>query len=264
MPPGSLGHEAWGTIEAVGDGVHSRLTGEHVATLSTQAYAECVNCPVEDTAVLPEPLTHDAFPGEPLACTMNIIDRSDIRPGQHVAVIGIGFLGALLTRMAATAGAHVIAIARRDSSLDVARRQGAEAAIRWDHRATVVDEVRRLTGAAGCQRVIEAVGKQEAVDLAGELVAERGRLVVAGYHQDGLRQVNMQSWNWRGIDVINAHERDPDRYRSGLQRAIRAVAAGLLDPLALCTHRFPLGQLGAALEMARERPDGFIKALVLM
>ena len=38
-----------------------------------------------------------------------------------------------------------------------------------------------------------------------ELTRVRGRLVVAGYHQDGPRQVDMQLWNWRGLDVINAH-----------------------------------------------------------
>jgi hypothetical protein len=56
-----------------------------------------------------------------------------------------------------------------------------------------------------------------AADLAGELCAERGRLVIAGYHQDGMRQVNVQLWNWRGIDVINAHERDPQAYVDGMR-----------------------------------------------
>ena len=53
-----------------------------------------------------------------------------------------------------------------------------------------------------------------------------GRLVVAGYHQDGPRQVNMQDWNWKGIDVVNAHERDPAVHRHGLREAVAAVAGG--------------------------------------
>jgi threonine dehydrogenase-like Zn-dependent dehydrogenase len=124
--------------------------------------------------------------------------------------------------------------------------------------------VKELTNRAFCDRVIEAVGHQESLDLVGELVCERGKLVVAGYHQDGLRQVNMQLWNWRGIDVINAHERDPQRYRDGLLRAMEAVATGLLDPRPLYTHRFALRDLGKALEMVRQRPDGFMKALIMM
>jgi threonine dehydrogenase-like Zn-dependent dehydrogenase len=122
--------------------------------------------------------------------------------------------------------------------------------------------VKELTGGRWCERVIEAVGLQWPLDLAGELTAERGRLVIAGYHQDGPRQVNLQLWNWRGIDVINAHERDPRAYVEGIRGAVELMSAGVLDPSALYTHRFSLDELGRALDFARERPDGFLKALV--
>lgn len=54
---------------------------------------------------------------------------------------------------------------------------------------------------------LEVGGTQSTLDLASALCGEYARLVIAGYHQDGLRQVNMQQWNWRGIHVVNAHER---------------------------------------------------------
>jgi threonine dehydrogenase-like Zn-dependent dehydrogenase len=113
-----------------------------------------------------------------------------------------------------------------------------------------------------CDRAIEAVGKQQSLDLAAELTRERGRLIVAGYHQDGPRQVNMQLWNWRGIDVINAHERDAQVYMRGIRAAVDAVVSGQLDPSSLYTHRFPLDRLDDALNATRDRPDGFLKALV--
>ena len=40
----------------------------------------------------------------------------------------------------------------------------------------------------------------------------------------------MQLWNWRGLDVINAHERDPQVYTDGIRAAAQAVAGGTLDP----------------------------------
>jgi threonine dehydrogenase-like Zn-dependent dehydrogenase len=91
---------------------------------------------------------------------------------------------------------------------------------------------------------------------------ERGRLVITGFHQDGPRQVNMFLWNWRGLDVINAHERDPQVYVEGIRLAVDAVADGTLDPAPLYTHTFPLDRLGDAMETMRTRPDGFLKALV--
>jgi NADPH:quinone reductase len=91
----------------------------------------------------------------------------------------------------------------------------------------------------------------------------RGRLVIAGYHQDGPRQVNLQLWNWRGLDVINAHERDPQIYLQGMAKAVEAVTSGFLKPAPLYTHRFSLAHLGEALELAAQRPNGFMKALVM-
>jgi threonine dehydrogenase-like Zn-dependent dehydrogenase len=202
------------------------------------------------------------FPGEPLGCAMNIFRRSRIEAGQTVAIVGIGFLGAILTKLASAAGARVIAISRRPYSLAVARSMGAAETLAIDDGKRVVEQVSALTGGALCDRVIEAVGKQQALDLAAELTRERGLLVIAGYHQDGPRQVNMWLWNWRGLDVINAHERDPNIYVAGIRDAVDAVAAGRLNPAPLCTHSYPLTRLDEALNATRDRPDGFLKALV--
>jgi threonine dehydrogenase-like Zn-dependent dehydrogenase len=145
----------------------------------------------------------------------------------------------------------------------VARGQGAAIALTLDDPGAVEREVATLTGGAGADRVIEAVGRQEPLDLAGRLTRVRGRLVIAGYHQDGARQVDMQLWNWRGIDVINAHERDPAIALEGIRGAVAAVADGTLELEPLYTHRFELGRLDEALEAMRCRPDGFLKALVV-
>jgi threonine dehydrogenase-like Zn-dependent dehydrogenase len=110
--------------------------------------------------------------------------------------------------------------------------------------------------------VIECVGKQWPLDLAADLTRVRGKLVIAGYHQDGARQVDMQMWNWRGLDVINAHERDPKVYVHGIRKAVEALKEGRLDPAPLFTHEFGLDQMDQALEAAKERPDGFMKALI--
>jgi threonine dehydrogenase-like Zn-dependent dehydrogenase len=86
--------------------------------------------------------------------------------------------------------------------------------------------------------------------------------MIAGYHQDGPRQLDMQQWNWRGLDVINAHERDPATQARGLREAMRALADGVLDPFPLITHTLPLRALRRAFGLMRERPDGFMKAVV--
>ena len=260
--PGSLGHEGWGVVDTLGEGVAGLAVGDRVAALSFKAYAEYDLADADAVVRLPDSLAGQPFPGEPLGCAMNIFKRSDIEAGQDVAILGIGFLGAILTKLASDAGARVIAISRRPFSLDLARRMGAAEVIPMEDHTAIIERVKELTGGRFCDRVIEAVGKQWPLDLAGELTRERGRLVVAGYHQDGPRQVNMWLWNWRGLDVINAHERDPKVYVEGIREAVDAVASGRLDPSGLYTHRFPLDRLDEALNATRDRPDGFLKALV--
>jgi threonine dehydrogenase-like Zn-dependent dehydrogenase len=261
--PGELGHEGWGVVDAVGEGADAGLHGRRVAFLSNHAYAEYDVARADAVVPLPAGLDGVPVPGEPLGCAMNVFRRAEIRPGQTVAIVGIGFLGALLTRLASDAGARVIAISRRRFALEVARRMGAAETLPMQDHAAILAEAGRLTGGRLCERVIEAVGKQWPLDLAGELCAERGRLVIAGYHQDGPRLVNMQQWNWRGLDVVNAHERDPAVYAEGIRAAVAEIVAGGLDPTPLYTHVFPLDRLADALNATRDRPDGFMKALVV-
>jgi threonine dehydrogenase-like Zn-dependent dehydrogenase len=262
LEPGAPGHEGWGRVDAVGEGVEEFGPGDRIAMLSGRAYADYDVAPAGSVVRLPDALAGQPFPGEPLGCAVNIFRRSRIEAGQTVAIVGIGFLGALLCRLAADASARVIAVTRRPFALDVARQFGAAETVAMDDHWRVIEQVKELTGGVLCDRVVEATGKQWPLDLAAELTRERGTLIIAGYHQDGARQVNMQLWNWRGLDVINAHERDPAVYLDGMRAAVELVASGALDPAPLYTHRFPLDRLGDALDATRDRPDGFLKALV--
>jgi len=260
--PGAPGHEGWGRIDAVGREVKHLRPGDRVALLSYHAYGEYEVVSTDDVAILPVELDGVPFPAEPLACAINVFRRADVMNGAKVAVVGIGFLGSLLTCLAARAGAEVIAISRRPFALATARRCGAAHTIEMlDHRA-IIEQVQNLTEGRGCDVVIEAVGAQWPLDLAAELTAVRGRLVIAGYHQDGPRQVSMQSWNWKGLDVINAHERDPRVYVRGMREAVAAAAQGALPTQALLTHSYRLDDLSLALRDLEERPDGFMKGWI--
>jgi threonine dehydrogenase-like Zn-dependent dehydrogenase len=263
MEAGAPGHEGWGIVEKVGTGVTEFVPGDRVGFLSSHAFARYDVAHKEAVLKLPQQLDGWPFPAEPLGCAMNVFERSQIKKGDTVAVVGIGFLGAVVLRLAVTAGARVIAITRRCDGLVIAEQYGAAVCIPMEDHWKIIEEVKRLTNDRLCDIVIEAAGKQWPLDLSAEITAERGRLIIAGYHQDGARQVNMQLWNWRGLDVINAHERDPEIYLRGMKAALEAIIAGRLDPSPLYTHRYSLNEIGEAFETAVDRPAGFLKALVI-
>jgi threonine dehydrogenase-like Zn-dependent dehydrogenase len=224
LEPGAPGHEGWGVVEAVGDGVAEPAPGDRVAMINERAFAEYAVAPATHCVRIGD----GPFPGEPVACAVNIVRRADLEPGGRVAIVGVGFLGSLVALLCEQADVEVVRV-RRDTAVE-----------------------------GPFARVIEAAGTQDALDRASALVGVRGRLIVAGYHQDGVRTVDMQSWNWRGIDVVNAHERDPLVYVDAMREG---VASGI-DVEPLLTHRFPLERLGDAFEAARTRPEGFVKAWV--
>ena len=259
--PGAPGHEGWGVVDRLGDGVEDVPVGSRVALLSYRAFAEYDVAPAPSAVPLPAELDGVPMPGEALGCAMNVFRRSDIRPDHDVAVIGVGFLGALLVQLASRTGARVFAVSRRPFAREVASACGASEAVAMDDSAAAT--ILAATGGRGCDRVLEVVGYQSGIDLATTLTSEGGRLVIAGYHQDGTRHVDMQTWNWRGIDVINAHERRPEIYVEGMRLAVEAVRTGAMDHRPLLTHRFELGALGQALDALRSRPDSFLKAVVV-
>ncbi len=262
--PGAPGHEGWGRVDAIGPDVTTVRVDDRVAVLAYHSYAEYDLAPETNLVRLPDTLVNQPFPGEALGCAMNVLHRSQIKAGERVAVVGVGFLGAVLAQLAARRGAKVIAISRRPLALEIARACGALETVVLQDPSQIVGRIKDFTDGAGCDCVIEAVGLQGPLDLATDLTRERGRLVIAGYHQDGPRQVNMQLWNWRGLDVINAHERDAHVYVAGIQAAVQAMEAGELNPASLFTHRFGLGDIGRAFECMRTRPRDFMKALVIV
>jgi threonine dehydrogenase-like Zn-dependent dehydrogenase len=260
--PGELGHEGVGKVVAVGEEVDGWKDGDRVAFLSNHAYAEYDVAAANEMVRLPDRLAGRCVPGEPLACAWNIFERAGVRPEDTVAIVGGGFLGCLLIQLAVDSGARVIAVTRRPIPPDFFQGVGPFETVNFEDPHASARKVEELTEGMLCDVVMEATGKQAPLDVAARLTQTRGRLIIAGYHQDGPRQVDMQLWNWRGLDVINAHERDPQMYVDGMRRAYNAVDAGTLKPLPLLTHQLPLSDLAEAFELARKRPPGFMKAVV--
>lgn len=239
LEPGAPGHEAWGVeVES----------GRRVALLHEQGFREFARVPREHVVPLPDALGEAPFPGEALGCALNVFSRANVQARQTVGIVGVGFLGALLVQLCAGAGARVLAFSRRPFALELARAFGAETP------SAPEDE--------SCDVVIECAGVQETLDVASHLCRVRGRLVIAGFHQDGPRSVDVQLWNWRGLDVVNAHERAPRVVLDGIRAAAEVVADRRLDPEPLYTHVLPLEELGQAFTLAADRPAGFVKALV--
>jgi len=258
LPLGAPGHEVWGEVAALGSGVADEALGlgRKVTGLVQGGYAQYALARTDELLALPPPIADQVVLGEPLACAANVVRRTRWAPGERVAMVGFGYIAALVVGLLFPAGkGSWVAISRRPESRALALRMGAAAVYPFDAVPPDLWDSFPV--------VVEAAGVQQSLDCATWLTGHGGRLVVAGYHADGPRTVDMRTWNWKGIDVVNAHERQPAAYMRGLRDGLCAVAERGLDFAALISHRWPLERLGEALAMADSRPADYTKGVVL-
>jgi len=154
VPPALFGHELAGDIIQAGSAVKKFKVGQRVVAANSApcgecyycrrgaenlcedllfnngAYAEYIRIPAriveKNTLEIPAHVSYqDAALVEPLACVLRGLEQTGVRPGDVVAVLGLGPIGLMFVRLAHVYGARVIAIGRRQTQLDRAARMGA-------------------------------------------------------------------------------------------------------------------------------------------
>ncbi|MFE3634336.1 alcohol dehydrogenase catalytic domain-containing protein [Streptomyces sp. NPDC059168] len=204
------GHEIAGRIEELGEGTgdRGRRAGDRVAVgWFGGSCGHCVPCregdfivcrnlkvpgwaydggfgdkvlvPVDALARIPEGLA--AGDAGPMACagvtTFNGLRRSSARPGDLVAVLGLGGLGHLGVQYAAAMGFETVGIARGAEKADLAKRLGAHHYIDSTSGTPVAEALQSLGGA---KVVLATAGHSEAITATVDGLAHRGELVVIG------------------------------------------------------------------------------------
>ncbi len=74
----------------------------------------------------------------------------------------------------------------------------------------------------------------------------------------------MELWNWKALEVLNAHERRAAYQMDCMRRGLELVERGRIDIASLVTHRFPLDAVDRGFQALFEKPAGFIKSVIVM
>src|SRR5215212_1570275 len=264
MYPRYLGHEVSGTVVELGKDVQGLTTGDRVAVWVPQrGFAEYVA--VKSKYCFPAgDLPLDLALAEPLACAVNAVELANLSLSDDVVIIGAGFMGNLVQKLAAMQGPrHLIVADTRPDALERAKRMGATRVVdvRTESLAAVVKE---MTGGQGADVSFEATGAQAPLTLLGDVTRMSGKIVIVGYHQGGMREIPLAYWNWMAFQIINAHFRDISTILRGMRIGMRLLTSGRLTLDDLVTHRFPLNEINQAFLTAVEKPEGFIKSTVVM
>ncbi|MCQ8774293.1 alcohol dehydrogenase catalytic domain-containing protein [Streptomyces telluris] len=271
--PVTPGHEIAGHIDALGEGVEGRQVGDRVAVgwyggscgrcdacrdgdaiLCRQlavpgaaypgGYADSIVVPAMALAAIPDELT--AVEAAPLACAgvtvFNALRRSAARPGDTVAVLGLGGLGHLGVQFARAMGFRTIAIARGQEKKELAHRLGAAHYI----DSTEGDVAGRLRALGAAKVVLATVTDAGAMSATVDGLGRRGELIIVGVSPDRLQLSGLQLLN--GDRRVYAHSSGAaldtqDTLRFAAQTGVRAWTEEMrLEDTAAAVERMSSGK----------------------
>lgn len=262
--PRFIGHEVSGEIIEVGPEVNNFKNGDRVAAwVDGKGYAEQIAVKCNRLFKMEQNLAYDLAILEPIACTTNAILKTQINLGDTVALVGTGFMGLILLQQIRLAGASkIIAIDVRNEMLEIAKELGVDIIIN-PNRENPKELILQFTDGKGVDISFEIGGVQATLDLAAEICRMEGKLVIFGYHPGKRIISDLGYWNWMAFEIINAHFRDLQTILSGSRLGMQLLNEKKINMKPLITHRFSLDEIEKAFQIAKDKPEGFVKSVIV-
>lgn len=293
----TLGHEVVGVVDAVGSQVEAFEPGDRVvvgaitpdwgsaaaqdghpsqsnqalggwkfANVKDGVFAEYVHVNDADAnlASIPESVTDEAavYVTDMMSTGFMGAEKADIPVGGSVAVFAQGPVGLMATKGAALQGAgQIIAVETAPNRQELAREYGADSVVDFAED-DVVEQITTLTDGEGVDSAIEALGRTETFEQCVEVTKPGGTISNIGYHGEG-EYVNIPREEW-GVGMadktINTGLCPGGRLR--LQRLLRLLETGRVDPTLMTTHEFPFEETDEAFRLMETKEDDVIKPLI--
>jgi 2-desacetyl-2-hydroxyethyl bacteriochlorophyllide A dehydrogenase len=272
IEPGfTIGHEFVGTVIAAGDDVTRVKTGDRVLGCYHTACGTCFFClrctyhkcdrmrtfghgaalgslqgTQADQALVPsanltlrkvpEGVSDDValFAGDVMGTGYHAVQEAAVRPGDSVAVLGLGPVGLCAVQVAVAGGASpVLAIDTVPQRLEVAAAFGAIPVHLTEQNPRQI--VKEITGGRGVDAAIDAVGHPDALDLAIRVTRKAGTVVAIGVYAEPC-QVHMGLVWIKALGIRTGHA----NVIGHVDRVLGMLASGALDPRPLVTHHTSL------------------------
>ncbi len=287
-----LGHEAVGTITAVGAGVKNRRTGDRVLVSCISACGACRYCregqygqclggggwilghlidgtqaeqvrvPFADTSTYPIPpgvadeeilMLADIMPTGYEVGVLN----GRVRPGDVVAIVGAGPIG-LATILGARlySPSRIVVVDPAEPRRQAAKELGADVVID-NAREDAVAVVRNMTSGLGADVAVEAVGVPETFELAAKLARPGGHIANIGVHGKPATLHLEELWI-RNVTITTGLV---DTFST--PTLLRLIEGHQIDTKSFVTHRFTMDQFEDAYDVFDRAADtGALKVVV--
>jgi 2-desacetyl-2-hydroxyethyl bacteriochlorophyllide A dehydrogenase len=258
--PCLVGHEGIGVVVKVGDNVENVKEGDFVCCGPWSSVQNMDARRAHKFTIKPDDPA--IYLTEPVSCVVTALYAYDITPGDRVLVMGAGFMGLLNVQgLAHYPLAELVVTEVKAHNLELAREFGATEVI---HVGTPEGNARlEEFKSQPFDLVVEAAGVEATVQQASLFARNGGRLAIFAWHHTP-RSLDLGVWHLRGLKVPNvAPNIGTDHNTSSMARAIRLLERGVFDLSQLVTHRHPASQVQEAMELSVERPQEYIKGVLI-
>lgn len=270
-----LGYSMAGTVVEAGRGVDEFSVGDRVACAGERiaCHAEFVYVPRNLCVPVPPTVDlKDAAFTTVGAIALQGVRQAGVTLGESVLVVGLGLVGLVAVQILKAAGCRVIGVDVVPHRLELARECGADLALLRDDPA-LAEQVFRLTHGAGADAAYIAASTHSAdpMRLAGELVRDRGRVVIVGRVQV---TADWQAYYHKELSVVLSRSYGPGRYdrtyeekgidypigyvrwteRRNMQEFVRLLESGQVSPARLRPRVLKLADAPEAYRQLHDAP----------
>lgn len=284
--PRIIGHEIAGEVVSVPEHYSRIRPGDRVILDPYKYCGECYPCSIKRTncceelkvlgvhtdggmaeyfchpadmlVKVPETLDWKYIPmAEPLTIALHAIHRTNLKAGEHIAVIGAGTIGLLTALTALNYGAVPIILDIVQERLDMAEDMGIPYTINT-RTESAVEKIREYTNGRMAEVVAEASGANESILLMLDIVSYAGRIALTGWPK---------SATMFPTDVITKKELDVKGSRNSageFEEAIEMLCQKKIPVEKILTKVITLEEAPDAIRDIEKNPGDYLKVNVMM
>lgn len=220
------------------------------------AYAEYVLVPTYGLCELPENVPFEnAALCEPLGVALGTMEKANAKFGQTLMIMGAGSIGLCMLAVGKAMGMRkIVVVASSEKRLQIAKEMGAYEVIATS-KQDLMKEMQRIHP-GGTDVIIDATGIESCIQDCLKLARKGGTVALAGYGRGKVMQIRVDD-----IHINNLHVVGAGNNWNMHKMAVELMADGLVDLSPFVSEKLPLEDFERAIEMARTRPQGFVKAV---
>ena len=229
---------------------------EEIGFKRNGAYAEYAIMPAYGLVELPENVSFaQGALCEPLGVALGTLEKAGAKCGDTCLIYGAGSIGLCMLAAAKAMGMKKIVIAATTKKrLGLAEKLGAYRTVAT--REEDIMEVMKEIHPGGTDVVIDATGIEECIQQSLKLTRKGGTVALAGYGRGKTMSIRMDDIHINNLRVVGAGNNWNQH-----KKAVNLMADGSVDLSCFVTNKITLEDFELGLELARKRPEGFVKAV---